>query len=546
MSLDMNSLPDDVEELKKIIILEKNKVTEYQEELRLQRLKEAEHLDQIERLKIQLFGRRTEKWSQIEKDQGILFNEIESSLQEDSPEPEEESLFTPVKSHTRKKTGRKPFPEYFPRITILHDIPETEKTCSCGHGLTRIGEESSEKLDIIPAKIQVEVHVRPKYACKHCEGTSDETLPVVRIAPVPNQIAEKSMLSSGFLAYTLTQKFADALPFYRQAGILQRSGVEISRSTLSNTAIQVFEKLSPMIEDVRRELFKSKYLQIDETVLQVLNEEGKLNTSKSYMWVIRGSIREKPVVLYHYEPSRSAKFLEEWIGDFGKLSTTLSKDRVEELSRTLPMGRVLGIIQTDGFESYDSLLKTKSRILHAGCWNHARRRFFEILKIDSKNVQAQWIVKEIGKLYTIESKAKEANLNSEEHLRLRQSESKPIVDEIRSWMNKRIVEVAPKSSMGKALSYLAGQWEKLLIFLDHPELQLDTNLVENDIRPFVIGRKNWLFSGCPQGATASAGFYSLVQNAKVSGMDPYAFLRDLFKSWERKPRRLSTKDLPQF
>ncbi|WP_156469980.1 IS66 family transposase, partial [Leptospira alstonii] len=275
----------------------------------------------------------------------------------------------------------------------------------------------------------------------------------------------------------------------RQAGILQRSGVEISRSTLSNTAIQVYEKLSPMIEDVRKELFKSKYLQIDETVLQVLNEEGKPNTSKSYMWVIRGSIREKPVVLYHYESSRSAKFLEEWIGDFGKLNTTL------------PMG----IIQTDGYESYDSLLKTKSRILHAGCWNHARRKFFEILKVDSKNAQAQWIVKEIGKLYAVESKAKEGKLSSEEHLRLRQSESKPIIHEIHSWMNKRIVEVAPKSSMGKALSYLAGQWEKLLIFLDHPHLQLDTNLVENDIRPFVVGRKNWLFSGCPQGATASAG-----------------------------------------
>ncbi|EMO72197.1 putative helix-turn-helix domain of transposase IS66 [Leptospira santarosai str. 200702252] len=283
MSLDPNSLPDDVEELKKLIILEKNKILEYEEELRLQRLKEAEHLDQIERLKIQLFGRKTEKWSQIEKDQGVLFNEIESSLQEDSPEPEEESLFTPVKSHTRKKTGRKPFPDYFPRIEMLHDISEIDKTCSCGHTLSRIGEEKSEKLDIIPAKVQVEVHVRPKYACKHCEGTSDETLPVVKIACIPNQIAEKSMLFSGFLAYTITQKFADALPFYRQVGIFQRSGVEISRSTLSNTAIQVFEKLSPMMEDLRRELFKCKYLQIDETVLQVLNEEGKLNTSKSYM-----------------------------------------------------------------------------------------------------------------------------------------------------------------------------------------------------------------------------------------------------------------------
>ncbi|WP_201029792.1 IS66 family transposase zinc-finger binding domain-containing protein, partial [Leptospira santarosai] len=193
MSLDPNSLPNDVEELKKLIILEKNKILEYEEELRLQRLKEAEHLDQIERLKIQLFGRKTEKWSQIEKDQGILFNEIESSLREDSPEPEEESLFTPVKSHTRKKTGRKPFPDYFPRIEMLHDIADSEKICSCGHTLSRIGEEKSEKLDIIPAKVQVEVHVRPKYACKHCEGTSDETFPVVRIAPVPNQIAEKSM-----------------------------------------------------------------------------------------------------------------------------------------------------------------------------------------------------------------------------------------------------------------------------------------------------------------------------------------------------------------
>lgn len=290
------------------------------------------------------------------------------SLQEDVPEPEEESLFTPVKSHTRKKTGRKPFPDYFPRIETLHDISEAEKTCACGHTLSRIGEEKSEKLDIIPAKVQVEVHIRPKYACKHCEGTSDETLPVVKIAPVPAQIAEKSMLSSGFLAYTITQKFADALPFYRQVGILQRSGVDLSRSALSNAAIQVYEKLSPMIEDIRKELFKSKYLQIDETVLQVLNEVEKPNTSKSYMWVIRGFIREKPVVLYHYESSRSAKFLEDWIGDFD------------------------GIIQTDGFESYDSLLKAKLKILHAGCWNHARRRFFEILKIDPKNAQAQWII----------------------------------------------------------------------------------------------------------------------------------------------------------
>ncbi|EMF81268.1 IS66 family element, transposase [Leptospira weilii serovar Topaz str. LT2116] len=237
------------------------------------------------------------------------------------------------------------------------------------------------------------------------------------------------MLSSGFLAYTITQKFADALPFYRQAGILQRSGVEISRSTLPNTAIQVFEKLSPMIEDVRRELFQSKYLQIDETVLQVLNEEEKPNSSKSYMWVIRGFIREKPVVLYHYESSRSAKFLEEWIGDFGKLSETLS-----ELNVSLPMGRstdrVSGIIQTDGYESYDSLLKSKLKILHAGCWNHARRKFFEILKIDPNNAGAQWIVKEIGKLYAIESKAKEGKLSSEEHLSLRQSESKLIVGEI--------------------------------------------------------------------------------------------------------------------
>ncbi|WP_252837111.1 IS66 family transposase zinc-finger binding domain-containing protein [Leptospira kirschneri] len=182
MSLDPNALPDDVEELKRIIILENQEKLKYQEELLLQKQeyseelkllkqKESEHLDQIERLKIQLFGRRTEKWSQIEKDQGLLFDEIESSLQEDVPEPE--SLFTPVKSHTREKTGRKPFPDYFPRIETLHDISEAEKTCACGHTLSRIGEEKSEKLDIIPAKVQVEVHISPKYACKHCEGTSD-------------------------------------------------------------------------------------------------------------------------------------------------------------------------------------------------------------------------------------------------------------------------------------------------------------------------------------------------------------------------------------
>jgi len=456
--------------------------------------------EQVRHLYNQLFGRKSEK-TYGGPPQLLLFD-----MPEPDPESEPEEQVE-VPAYTRKKSGRKPLPEKLPRVEVIHDIDEQEKVCACGAQLTRIGEEVSEKLDIIPAIIRVIKHIRPQYSCKSCEGIEDDG-PTVKIAPVPPQIIPKGIASGGLLAHILTAKFEDALPFYRQEKQFTRLGVELGRATMCNWAMKAAEACKPLLQLLQQDVLSGPLINVDETIVQVLNEPGRSPTTKSYMWIFRGGEPHKPSLMYQYHPTRSGGVASAFLRDYQ------------------------GVVQTDGYVGYD-FLDTMKGITHLGCWAHVRRKFMDaqkgrgmsVKKIGSVDVALGFI----RKLYAIEKKAKAQNLDPSQLIQLRKKEAGPVLDTFRIWLEKKSLHVVPKSLLGKAVAYTLSQWDRLIRYMDHGAATPDNNLAENSIRPFVIGRKNWLFAGTPEGASASAAIYTLVETAKGCGLDVYQYLRYLFE-----------------
>ena len=484
-----STLPDDPLELKKIIV----QLTAEKESLHKQRDRyESENellREQMRSLFDQLFGRKSEKLFGGSPQQ-LLFDMPEIDP-ETEPETEEK---VGIEAHTRKKAGRKPLPESLPRVEVVHDIAEEEKVCDCGAAVERIGEEVSEKLDIIPAIIRVIRHIRPKYGCRSCEGVEDDG-PTIKIAPVPAQIIPKGIASAGLLAHILTGKFADALPFYRQEKQFARLGVEIGRATMCNWSMKAAEACKPLLELLSEEIRSGPLINIDETTVQVLNEPGRSPITKSYMWIFRGGNRYNPSLVYRYAPTRSGNIAASFIKHYE------------------------GVVQTDGYVGYN-FLDTNESIMHLGCWAHVRRKFMDAAKAGSskskKSGSVDVALHYIRKLYGIEKRAKVRKLDVEQLVALRQEEAKPLLTKFRKWLEKKSLHVVPKSLLGKAVSYSLDQWPQLVGYLDVGYATPDNNLAENAIRPFVVGRKNWLFAGTPEGAEASAAIYSLLSLIHIS------------------------------
>lgn len=464
--------------------------------------------EQVNNLQDKLFGRKTEKTI---RDDGQL------SLF-DIPEPQlpilEKTEETIVASHTRKKRGRKPLPANLPRVEVIHELSEQERQCACGQLKDCIGQETSEQLDYIPAKVRVIKNIRYKYACKNCEGVDDDG-PTVSIARMPEQIIPKSIATPGLLAHILTAKFADALPFYRQEKQFTRMGIELPRATMCNWAMKVAGACDILMGMMRDGILKSPMINIDETTVQVLKGPRK---SKSYMWVFKGGPPDKPIILFQYHPTRS-----------GDVVSTFLKD-------------YKGIVQTDGYAGYN-FLDSKKGIIHVGCWVHARRKFKEVTKAtgNKKNLSgyAGAALNYISKLYKIEKEARQNKLSVVERYEKRQIESVPILEEFKKWLDAKVGKVPPKSLLGKAINYTLNEWHRLIRYTENGIIKPDNNTVENAIRPFVVGRKNWLFSGTPQGAHASAVTYSLIETAKACGLEPYWYLKYLF---EHLPEAMTTEE----
>ena len=314
------------------------------------------------------------------------------------------------------------------------------------------------------------------------------------------------MASPGLLAPIAVSKYQDALPLYRQEKILQRIGVTIPRSTLANWMIRAGQLIQPVINLLRDHLLAYDIVQMDETTVQVLKEPGKTAQSKSYLWLQRGGPPDEPVILFDYDPSRRQAVPKELLEGFA------------------------GYLQVDGYSGYNGVV-AEGCLVHVGCMAHARRKFSDAVKGQGKNKasgKAQQGLAWIQKLYRIEKQARTQQLSAADRKALRQKNAKPILDKLRTWLDDSLLRVPPGTLTGKALNYLNNEWPKLIRYLEDGRLEIDNNLAENAIRPFVIGRKNFLFSNSVQGVKASANLYSLIESAKASGLEPYQYLRQVF------------------
>lgn len=467
--------------------------------------------EQINLLLHKRFGANSEKYRAEQSD---LFNEAEAYAEETGEQEiqaEESSADADVTSTepapssqesanpSVRKPGRKALPHELQRVEIIHDLPEDQRHCSEGHLLKEIGTEISEQLDIIPAKVQVLRHIRKKYACPCCQAE-------VKTAPLPPQPIPKSMASAGLLAYIATSKFLDALPLYRQSKQFLRIGVYLPRATLAQWMIRCGELIQALCNLMQEQLCQYPVLQMDETTLQVLKEEGREASSQSYLWVQRSGSPDQPVVVFNYSPTRNQAVADQLLQGYS------------------------GTVQTDGYAGYPAVC-AKNGLRHAGCWAHARRQFDEALKAQGKGQpkagKASKALILIQKLYRIETQIKYRS--ADEKYRIRQQQAVPILHEIKTWLDTSLTQVAPSSLTGKALGYLANQWSTLTVYCEDGRLDIDNNAVERAIRPFVIGRNNWIFSDTVKGAKASANLYSLIETAKLNGLEPFRYLQHVFK-----------------
>jgi transposase len=467
-------------------------------EAREQRIRLLEEALRV--LKANTYGPSRERLSAA-AGQAELFNEIEATLDiTEAVGMEPELKATPLREEKPAggKPGRTKLASHLPRVEIRHELSAAERQCGCGAVLAEIGVDVSEQIDYVPAKVQVLRHVRVKYACSGCEQC-------VKTAALPEHILPKTNASPGLLAHLVTGKYVDSLPLYRQEAVFERHGVRLPRATQAAWMIGLNLPLQPLLNLMDERLRSSGYVRIDETRVQVLNSD-KAPTALHWMWVRVAGPKHQRIILFDYDPSRGGEVADELL---------------EGCS---------GYLQSDGYQAYEGVSE-RAGLVHVGCFAHARRRFFEALKAlpNAQRKQASAAheaVRRIDALYLIERQIKD--LGDEARTRIRRDEAVPQLASLHAWASKMQHETMPSGKLGEALGYLITQWPKLVRYVEDPRLAIDTNLAENAIRPFALGRRNWLFADTVKGAKASAALYSIVSTARANGLEPYAYLRRLF------------------
>tara|TARA_B100001939_G_scaffold347133_1_gene367818 strand:- start:1183 stop:2790 length:1608 start_codon:yes stop_codon:yes gene_type:complete len=451
----------------------------------------------------QQYGRRSERRTEDDP-QADLFNEAEERVAAEPDSASESSEPTEVRGRARRTSGRRKLPESLPREVIEHDIDEADKVCDCGCRKQRTGKDVSERLEYIPARLYVERHVRHKYACPQCEAG-------VQVARKPASMIPGSNAGNRLLAAVIVAKYQDSLPLYRQSRIFARQGVELPRNTLARWVIQCSQALIPLMARMETAIRRVPVILMDETRVQVNREPGRKASSTSYMWIRRGLSppdetcpRGRDITLYHYSPTRAGEVAVDLLSGYH------------------------GALMTDGYAGYPAAVE-KYNLQHATCWAHARRKFVEAEKAlpkGRKSPAITAILNRIRKLYAIEKKLAGASPGKRQAERKRQAG--PVLEQLRAHLEKKSIQVTPKSKFGEAIGYTLKHWKTLTTYLRNGHLPIDNNGAENGIRPFVVGRKNWLFADTVRGAEASARLYSLIETAKANGHEPYAYLSRLF------------------
>jgi len=439
-----------------------------------------------------------------------LFNEAEVLATPEGEEPPTEKITYERRKPTGKRETRL---DQLPIETVTYELGEDERVCSCcGGTLHEMSTETRNEIEIIPAQAKVVRHVRKVYACRRCEREEIRT-PIVT-APMPKPVYPGSLASPSSMAYVMTQKYVDSQPLYRQEQQFARLGLSISRQTLANWMMYGAKWLSPLVDRMREHLLKQDILHADETTLQVLREPGKPAESQSYLWLYRTGRTGPPIVLYDYKPTRNGAHPREFLSGFK------------------------GYLHVDGYSGYHKV----QGVTLVGCWAHARRKFDEALKAlpagqSKTETAAHQGLAFCNELFAIERELKDAS--PEERQAVRMERSKPILEAYLAWLQKQRSRTLPKSLLGQAIAYSLNQWDKLTAFLKDGRLELDNNRSERSIKPFVIGRKNWLFANTPRGAKASATIYSVIETANENGLNPFQYLKYLF---EQLPQLENPKD----
>jgi len=490
MSLEEITLPENYEALRDFHIKYRSYARENIEILKAE----------VRRLNALVFAASSEAFKQV-----ALFNEpeimsdIEEQISKEAESSNEQT--TDIAPHTRKKGHRKPIPDHFKRIEVIHDIKEENKTCDTdGTLLHEIGRDVFEELEFVPATLRVIKHITIKYGCRVCEEK------IVKSDEIPQRPIPKSIASPSLLAHIAVSKYLFSLPLYRQQQQFFKLGIDLPRNTLSQWMIRVGDLLVPLAERLHQLVLASAAIQSDETPLQVLNIEGRPSPKHCYMWVL-ARWGPDPVVTYHYSIDRSGGFAEQLLSGFK------------------------GYLQVDGYQGYASVC-SNADIIRVGCMAHVRRKFMDFLKTIPKKEQSTHFVTEIIKmmqqLYKIEDEMRQSKITARSEVR--KQRSTPILDSIHEWLLRQSVNVAENSILGRAFSYALKEWHHVIKYVDHDACEIDNNLIENAIRPFCLGKKNWLFSDTERGAQASANIFTIIQTAKRNGLDPEDYLKHILSN----------------
>ena len=490
-------LPDDVEALKQLVLAERAKL--YAATIEIDQLKLL-----IAKLRRLQFGRSSEQLSRE-------IDQLELRLEElQTAQAQTATVEQPAPERGAEKPVRKPLPEHLPREQVVHQPP---CVCpDCGGALRRLGEDVSEVLEYIPAHFKVVRHVRPKLSCANCQR-------IVQAA-APSRPIARGLAGPGLLAHVLVAKYADHLPLYRQAQIYARQGLDLDRSTLADWVGDCSRLLTPLVEALRHYVVATPKLHADDTPVPVLDPgRGKTRTGRLWTYVRDdrpAGATDPPAVLFRYSPNRKGEHVQAHLKHFK------------------------GMLQADSYSGFDELY-ADGKILEVGCWAHVRRKFYDF-HLHTQSPVAAEALRRIGQLYAIEAEIR--GRLPEARASVRDVRAKPLLDDLKAWLEAQLGRVSKKSELAVAIRYALSLWVALTRYRDDGRLEIDNNAAERALRAVALGRKNYLFAGSDAGGEHAATLYSLIGTAKLNGIDPEAYLRHVLERIAEHPSNRIDELLP--
>jgi len=509
-----HTLPDldtlDPHELKVLILSQHEQLLSKDEQLQ-SRDTEIEHLKLlIAKLRRMQFGRKSEKLDRQIEQLELRLDELQATQAENTSASHTPAGVAPVASVAAKPT-RKPLPEHLPR-EVRKYLPKQAACPDCGGKLNFLGEDISEILEYVPARFKVIRQVRPKLACACCER-------IVQAA-APSRPIERGVAGPGLLAHVLVSKYCDHLPLYRQSEIYLREGVELERSTLADWVGGTSALLAPLVEALRRHVLSATKLHADDTPVPVLAPgNGKTKTGRLWTYV-----RDD-------RPAGDATPAAVWFA--------YSPDRKGEHPQT-HLGKFIGTLQADGYAGFDAVYET-GRIQEAACWAHVRRKFYDLHVAHKSSVAAE-AIERIAALYAIEKEIRGYPVDKRREVR--NAQARPLLDLLKQWLEETLGKLSRKSDTALAVRYALSRWDALLRYVDDGRLEIDNNAAERSLRTVALGRKNYLFAGSDAGGERAAAIYSLIGTAKLNGLDPEAYLRNVLSRIADHPINRISELLP--